>query len=87
MLAHFENLDFSPLLVHFNRLHVCLLHGLDCHLSLGDFVLSQLDHTKLTFAKDFAKLIEVEQIDEATGFDQMFVPLIGYLLGIEVKDS
>ena len=62
MLTHFEHLNLSALLENLNLLHVCLLDNLDGRLLAILFVCCQFNLAKLTFSKDFACFVEIEEI-------------------------
>ena len=87
MLAHLKDLDLAPLLEDLDRLHVCLLDSLDSGLNTGDFVRSQLDHAKLTFAQRLAQLVEVEQVGEAHGLEEHIHPALLLVCAVEVEDA
>lgn len=87
MLTHFEDLYLFPLLEHLDLLHVGLLHCLYRNLLSSLLVHGKFDHTELTLAKDFIKLVEVKEIREATRNQKDPEPFFGSRNVSKVEDA
>ena len=74
MLAHFENLDFAPLLEDLNVSHVLLFHLLDSDTFVGLLVLCKLDQAELSLAERFVKRVKLEHIRVTHGLLQLIYP-------------
>lgn len=87
MLAHLEHLNFTTLLEHLDRLHVGLLHSLDCNLLSRFQVRTKLDQTELTFTKSVRKLVKLIDIREIDGIEKFLMPVRLDLGRGEVQNS
>lgn len=74
MLAHFENLNLTPLLKDLNMSHVLLLYLLDSNALARLLVLSKLDQAKLSFTERFIEGIKLEHIRVAHSLLQLIDP-------------
>ena len=74
MLAHFENLNLSPLLKDLNVSHVLLLYLLDSNALTRLLVLRKLDQAELSLAKRFIKGVKLEHIRVAHSLLQLIDP-------------
>lgn len=62
VLAHLQNLNFAPLLVNFNRLHVGLSYDFDCNLIAIAFVSRKFYNAKLTLPQVFLNVVKVVHV-------------------------
>ena len=74
MLAHFENLNLTPLLKDLDMSHVLLLYLLDSNALVRLLVLSKLDQAKLSFTERFIEGIKLEHIRVAHSLLQLIDP-------------
>ena len=84
MLAHFEHLDFFPLLEYLNVGHVLLLHLLDCNFLARHFVNGKLDKTKLALAQCLVEIIKLEHVYSALCFLKLRNP---FFLFTQVREE
>ena len=74
MLAHFENLNLTPLLKNLNVSHVLLLYLLDSNALARLLVLCKFDQAELSLAERFIEGIKLEHIRVAHSLLQLIDP-------------
>lgn len=85
MLWLFEHVNFSTLLIDFDRFHVFFVNRLYRNFLSSLFVSGKLNKAKLTFTEILFKIVVIEHIGVANSCFESFEPLILHFLRFEVK--
>lgn len=85
MLRHFQNLDFSSLLIDLNWFHVFLVDSFNGNFLTVEFMSSQLNQAELSLAQVRLKVVEVEQICISSNLPKDACPSLRVSLLFEVQ--
>ena len=86
MLRLLQNVYLSPLLVHFDRLHIFLLDGFYRHFLGSSLVRCQLYESELTFAQVIFNVVVVKKVRVADDALKNIQPLFLHIQLLEVQD-
>ena len=87
VLAHFEHLNLSSLLIHLNRLHVFLLNRFYGCFDPCLNVDALSDQTKLPFSQNIAHFIEVEHVLIVEGLYEILKPNLANFFATKVENA
>ena len=87
MLAHFEDLDLSPLQLDVGHGHLLLRHDLDCYVLSGLLVNGGLYEAELALAQCLFNVVVVRETRVANNFLDSLDPSVPFLLRLEVVSA